>query len=105
MAETLLTLIGWKAGIDGADWLAIEVEGSLDDNGYVPGIRCEVKASQLKTPATRGRKTDDSSSIQNEAHSSSSAPVVCGTRARAGRFSVGVGCLVGSVEVFMAVFP
>jgi hypothetical protein len=45
MPETPLTLIGWKAGIDDAGWLATEVENSLDDNGYVTGIRCEVKSS------------------------------------------------------------
>lgn len=45
MPETPLTLTGWKAGIDGADRLATEVEDSLDDSGYVTRIRCEVKGT------------------------------------------------------------
>ncbi|WP_110710515.1 contractile injection system protein, VgrG/Pvc8 family [Salinicola sp. CR57] len=43
--ETPLTLIGWKADIDGADWLITEVEDALDDNGYGTRIRCEIASS------------------------------------------------------------
>lgn len=43
MPETPLTLSGWKAGIDGADWLVTEVEDSLDDNGYGTRVRCETR--------------------------------------------------------------
>ncbi|WP_353981680.1 contractile injection system protein, VgrG/Pvc8 family [Salinicola endophyticus] len=40
--ETPLTLTGWKAGIDGADWLITEVEDSLSESGYGTRVRCEV---------------------------------------------------------------
>ncbi|OLO03324.1 phage late control D family protein [Salinicola socius] len=44
MPETPLTLTGWKADIDTAEWLITEVEDSLDDNGYLSRLRCEVKS-------------------------------------------------------------
>ncbi|WP_275286914.1 contractile injection system protein, VgrG/Pvc8 family [Halomonas elongata] len=44
IAESPLTLVGWKPQIDGTDWLITDVEDILDDNGYITRIRCEVKA-------------------------------------------------------------
>ncbi|WP_110709228.1 contractile injection system protein, VgrG/Pvc8 family [Salinicola sp. CR57] len=41
--ETPLTLTGWKADIDDADWLATDVEDSLDYSGYISRIRCEIE--------------------------------------------------------------
>lgn len=43
--ETPITLTGWKADIDGADWLVTNTEDSLNSNGYCTTISCEVKVS------------------------------------------------------------
>ncbi|MBB3141227.1 contractile injection system protein, VgrG/Pvc8 family [Halomonas organivorans] len=43
IAETPITLVGWKPQIDGTDWLITDVEDILDDKGYITRIRCEVK--------------------------------------------------------------